>query len=402
MTVTTSKPVPGGGGARPPRGRPPGPELRPAPNVLVPGLVAAAWAVGAGLVAFAVPVLLAWASDGRSGAGAAEATRTAGQLWLLAHGTPLALSGGTVGLTPLGLAALPLMLLHRAGRHGARTIGVDSFKDSGLLLLATALPYALATAAVAALAATKAVRPEAPRALLGALLVAALGAGSGIVREAGVLRSITRLPDGVRVLARATAASVGVLLAGGALVVGISLAVHGGQATTLAGATDPGLVGGLGLLVLGLSLVPNAAVWGLSFATGPGFAVGVGTSVGPLSIVLGPVPAFPLLAALPGGDVSVWVGGLLLLIPLGAGIVGGLLVASRRSGSAGRAALEACAVGPCAGVATALLCLLSGGPLGSARLAAVGPSPWRVGLAVLVEVAAPAAAAAAIATHRRT
>lgn len=401
MTVTTSKPVPGGG-ARPPRGRPAGPELRPAPNVLVPGLVAAAWAVGAGLVAFAVPVLLAWATDGRSGAGAAEATRTAGQLWLLAHGTPLALSGGTVGLTPLGLVALPLMLLYRAGRHGARTVGVGSFKDSGLLLLATALPYALAAATVAALAATKSVRPEAPRALLGALLVAALGAGSGIVREAGVLRSITRLPDSVRVLARATAASVGVLLAGGALVVGISLAVHGGRATTLAGASDPGLFGGLGLLVLGLSLVPNAAVWGLSFATGPGFAVGVGTSVGPLSIVLGPVPAFPLLAALPGEDVSVWVGGLLLLIPLGAGVVGGLLVASRLSGSAGRAALEACAVGPCAGVATALLCLLSGGPLGSARLAAVGPSPWRVGLAVLVEVAAPAAAAAAIATHRRT
>lgn len=400
MTVTTSKPVPAGA-ARPPRSRPAGPELRPAPNVLVPGLVAAAWAVGAGLVAFAVPVLLAWASDGRSGAGAAEATRTAGQLWLLAHGTALALSGGTVGLTPLGLVALPLLLLHRAGRHGARTVGVRYFKEGGQLLVGMALPYALAAAVVSALAATKAVRPDAPRALLGALLVAALGAGSGIVREAGLLPA-DQLPDRVCGLARATTASVGVLLAGGALVVGVSLAVHGGRATALAGTTHPGLVGGLGLLVLGLSLVPNATVWGLSFVTGPGFAVGVGTSVGPLSTTLGPVPAFPLLAALPSGDVPVWVGALLLLIPLGAGVVGGLLAARPLSGSVGRAALEASAVGPCAGVVTTLVCLLSGGPLGAGRLAAVGPSAWRVGLAVLVEVGAPAAAAAAIATHRRT
>ncbi len=400
MTVTTSKPLPGGA-ARPPRSRPTGPELRPAPNVLLPGLVAAAWAVGAGLVAFAVPVLLAWASDGRSGAGAAEATRTAGQLWLLAHGTPLALSGGSVGLTPLGLVALPLLLLHRAGRHGARTVGVCSSRDAGRLLLGTALSYALAAAVVSALAATTAVRPDAPRALLGALLVAALGAGSGIVRETGLPRA-DRLPDRVRRLGRATTASVAVLLSGGALVVGVSLAVHGGRATALAGATHPGLVGGLGLLVLGLSLAPNAAVWGLSFVTGPGFAVGVGTSVGPLSSTLGPVPAFPLLAALPGGDVPVWVGALLLLVPLGAGVAGGLLVARPLSGAAGRAALEASAVGPCAGVVTALLCLVSGGPLGAGRLAAVGPSPWQVGLAVLVEVGTSAAAAAAIATHRRT
>lgn len=387
---------------RRPLHRPAPPVRRPAPQVLVPGVTAAGWAAGAGLVALAVPVLLAWAADARSGSGAVAATELTGQLWLLAHGAWLRVPGGTVGLVPLGLVALPLLLLHRAGRHAARTVQATAPRDAALLVLAVAAPYALLAAVLTPLSASSSVAPDAVRALLGALVVGAAGSGSGVLREAGLLRSVTALPERVRRLARAAAAACAVLLAGGALVAGLGLAVHAGRATALAQATGPGLVGGLALLLLGLLLLPNAAVWGVSFLSGPGFAVGTGTGVGPLGTDLGAVPAFPLLAALPAGDVPVWLGLLGLLVPLGAGVCGGLLVARRlRTGSPAVAAGEGALLGPAVGVPVALLAALSGGPLGGGRLAAVGPSAWQVGLAVVVEVAVPAALTCLVVVRRR-
>jgi hypothetical protein len=387
---------------RRPLTRPAPPARRGSPRVVVPGLTAAAWAAGAGLVTLAVPVLLAWATDSRSGAGAAEATRTAGQLWLLAHGAWLTVPGGAVGLVPLGLLALPLLLLHRAGRHAARSLPVTSARDAVQLVLAVAAPYALAAAVLAPVCASRAVSPAPVRALLGALLVALVGAGSGVLREAGGLRAGAVLPDRVRRMALASAAALAGLLAGGAALAGLALALHAGRATALARATSPGLVGGVALLLLGLLLAPNAAVWGMSWASGPGFAVGVGTTVSPLGTDLGPVPAFPMLAALPGSDVPVWVGVLALLVPLAAGVGAGVLLLRRLPRCSWQAgALEAAAVGPVVGLAAAALCALSGGPLGGGRLAAVGPSPWQVGIAVALEVAVPAAVTAVVVVRRR-
>ena len=309
---------------------------------------------------------------------------------------------GVVGLTPLGLVALPLLLLHRAGRHSTRSAALPGPREAARLVLAVAVPYALAAALVAASTASGAVRPDQVRALLGALLVAVAGAGSGVLREVGLFGLAARLPRRLGALAAGSAAALGVLVAGGAAVAGLSLALHARRATELAGATAPGVVGAVALLALGVLLVPNAAVWGLSWTAGPGFAVGVGTSVAPLGTSLGPVPAFPLLAALPSGDVPLWAGAVALAVPVCAGVLGGVLLARRLAiSSAATAALEASLLGPGVGLAVTVLCALSGGPLGGGRLSAVGPSPWKVGLAVMVEVALPAAVAAAIVVRRR-
>ncbi|MGB8650896.1 MAG: DUF6350 family protein [Mycobacteriales bacterium] len=387
---------------RRPLQRPAPPARRPAPDVLGPGVAAAAWALGAGLVSVAIPVLLAWAADARSGSGAAAATRAAGQVWLVAHGVDLSVPGGVLGLTPLGLVALPLLLLHRAGRHSARTAPVADLRQAAGLVLALSFPYGVAAALVAAAVSTRQVQPAPVQALLWATVVAVLGAGSGVLREAGLLRQVSRLPARARRLAAGTSGAVAVLLAGGAVLVGLSLLVHLGRVGTLAGATAPGLVGGTALLLLSLSLVPNAAVWGASWLAGPGFAVGAGTGVGPFGTTLGPVPALPLLAALPSGGVPTWLGVAALAVPVAAGVVAGLLVSRRLPATSVRAgALEAAAAGPCAGAAVALLAWLSGGPVGGGRLVAVGPSPWQVGLAVALEVTLPAAATAAVVVHRR-
>ena len=385
---------------RPRLSRPAPPARQPSPPVLAPGSSAAAWALAAGLVLIGLPVLLAWATDSRSGSGATAALQAVGQLWLVAHGVGLTLVTGPVHLTPLGLAAVPLLLLHRAGRHAARSVDVTRGRDAVRLTLAMAIPYALSAAVLAALATSTHVRPSTVEALLLGFAVAACGASSGIVREAG-LASLGSLPARARALLRATATATAVLVAGGALAAGATVVMHAGRVTSLASATDPGLLGGLALLLLGLSLVPNAVVWGMAWVSGPGFAVGVGTAVSPWSSSLGPVPAFPLLGGLPSSATPTWLGVLALAVPLTAGVIGGWVVSRALPAvSLTRAALEGAAVAPCVAAAAAVLALVSGGPLGDGRLSAVGPSPWRVGLAVLAEVLLPSAAAAVLGVRR--
>lgn len=390
MTATVERPL-----------RRPSPPSRPAPAVVVaPGLVSALWALGAGLVALAVPVLLVWASDARSGASASEALRTAGQLWLLAHAGSLSVPGGVLGLTPVGLLLLPLALLHRAGRHGARTVGVDGPRLAGMLTLATAFPYAVGAGFLAAVTVTGAVQPDPESALLGAFAVGVVGVASGVVREAHLHRRLRRLSPRVRRVAVSAAGGAVALLGSGAVVAGLALAGHAGRATSLARATDPGWVGGVGLFLLCLLLVPNAVIWGASFALGPGFAAGAGTSVSPLGVTLGPVPSLPLLAALPGGNAP-WYAQAALLLPVAAGVLVGLLLARRGPTTVPSAAAEAALAGLLAGVVMAVLAWLSGGPLGGERLTDVGPSPWQTGLAAAVALGLPAAATAALAVRRR-
>lgn len=365
------------------------------------GLIGAFWAVCAGLVAVAVPVLLVWAADARSGSGATDALRAVGQVWLVAHGAAVEIPGGVLGLSPLGLLALPLVLLLRAAGHGARECGVSSLRQAGVLAVSISVPYGVLAAVVAAVAASDDVRPVAWQALLAGCAVGGVGGFVGAVRAARLWPALLpALPDRAARLTAATAVAVAVLLAGGSLVAGGSLARHLGRAGDLAAATAPGAVGGLALLVLGLVLLPNAAIWGASWLAGPGFHVGVGTAVGPYGTVLGPVPSLPLLAALPG-PVPVWLGVVGLSVPFVAGALAGVAVVRRLAAPTWLvAAREAALVGPCVGVVVGWLGWLSGGPAGGGRLIDVGPTPWLLGLAVTVEVGAAAAGAAAFAARR--
>jgi hypothetical protein len=109
-----------------------------------------------------------------------------------------------------------------------------------------------------------------------------------------------------------------------------------------------------------------------------------------------------LLGALPAGQAPVALALLGLLVPVAAGVAGGVVVA-RGCGAVSlpRAAAEGLALAPCVGAVAAALALVSGGPLGNGRLSAVGPSAWQTGLFVLAEVAVPAAVAAVVTVRRR-
>jgi hypothetical protein len=375
--------------------------------VVVHGALAALAAALSGLAVLAAVVLVAWVADARSGSSGTDAVRAAADAWLLAHGGGLSLPGGRVAGVPLGLTLLAAGVLHRAGASLARAVDVADLPAAARATSALAVVYGLTAAAVARIAATPTVSAGAVLAGTGAALLAALAGGLGVVRGAGLSGPLrAALPARVPALVKAAGAAVLGLLAAGLLLVLVSLGVHAGRVGELAGSLDAGLVGTVVLVLGSVLLLPNAALWAVAYAAGPGFAVGVGTGVSPFSAVLGPVPAFPLLAALPQDGTPPPAVRLVLLLPVLAGVAAGVVLVRALppmpATPAGalprmlRAAGWGLAAGLAAAGALALLALLAGGRLGGGYLTAVGPSPWRVLLALALEIGAPAALTAAL------
>ncbi|SES19095.1 DUF6350 family protein [Streptomyces qinglanensis] len=316
-------------------------------------LLGGAVAAGLGLGLSVVVVLLLWTVSPYPVGGADEALRTAADLWLLAHGAQLVrqetLTGpvAPVGVTPLLLTAVPVWLLWRATREAmdTRPSTDDDYGPpevavwvSGGYLLVTAAVLASASGGpfeadpvsaacrlplfavlVTGFCAVRCLPPHALARSWAALLARLPDPARSRVR--GALRLVTRERAVVAVQAAGTATVV--LCAGGAALLAAALVWNAraafGAFPQLAGSAS----GHLGLLLLTVALLPNAALWATSYALGPGFTLGADSVAGPLGTTAAPLlPPFPLLAAVPeegSGSVPQWC--LTGLVPL----LGGLL-----------------------------------------------------------------------------
>ena len=384
------------------------------PSLVLHGCLVAAAAALSGLATLAAVVLVAWVADAGPGSSGGDAVRAAADAWLLAHGGGLTVPAGHVRGIPLGLTVLAAVVLHRAGASLARAVEVPDLRAAGRTVAALAVPYALLAGLVAKLAATGTAAASAPAAGAGAVLLAALAGGRGVLRAADLGPALARwLPSWLPAVARAALAGVGALLAAGSAVLLLALGWHTGRFAELVGSLEPGFVGGAVLLLGCALLLPNAALWAVGYAAGPGFSVGAGTGVSPFGATLGPVPAFPLLAALPGDGTPPAAARAVLLLPVLAGVLAGWVLGRRPPAPAGPGRLPAALTGRVArlatygllagllaALATAILAVLAGGALGPGYLAAVGPSGWQVALALAVEVGVPAAVTAAVVPSR--
>lgn len=381
---------------------------QPAPRPLaLAGLLAAVWSAGIGVATLTTITLVGWVAAPRAaiGPGLPGVFRAAVQLWLVAHHTGFDLPNGRVGLLPLGLLLLPGALLFRAGGWITRAAEVPGLRRVGVThaALSLAVPYSILLGALALAAGTDKLRPSVwEAAILGfllALVAGGLGSARALVTAAGGRMSwsglLRLLPERPRALVVGVTGATLIMVAAGAALVGGSLVAHATQAQRLQDALAPGLIGGALLFLLQLVFLPNAVIWGMSYAVGPGFAVGAGTSVSPSGVALGELPVFPLLAALPDPGPAPTISLVALAAPFVAGVVGGVLTVRTIPGLVlESAALWGFACGVLTGVVMAALALLSSGPLGGERLAAVGPSAWQVGLMAALEVGIAAAIAA--------
>ncbi len=364
--------------------------------------LAAGWALLAGALAVCAVFLVGWLVDGRTDAGAWEAARLGLQGYLLAHGGTLGVPWGTLGLPPLGLTVLPVWLLMRAGASVARRHKVASLRVAGLVIATVTASYAALLALLAFVVSTATVSASPVRAGLGGLVLAAVGSSIGVLREAGSgLLPLGRLPGPRPAGGAAVLAGFLTLLGLGALVVAVALAPDTGRYAELSRAVAPTWTGAVGLALLALLLLPNAAVFAVAVGLGPGFALGADTAVTPSGSHLGEVPALPLLAALPDGGTS-WP---TMVVPLCVAVVIGVVLTARLDpeDSRGVASTAAWAAGTGVVIAAAagVLGYAAGGPLGAGRLATIGASGLQLFLFAAVELAVLAAATAALLRHRQ-
>lgn len=218
-----------------------------------------------------------------------------------------------------------------------------------------------------------------------------------LMRDKGVtLRHLFDLmPARSRSLLVGVLASLSSLMLGGLLLFLIALGAGFSDVVAITGELSPGVVGGVLLLVLQLAYLPNAVVFVVCYALGPGFALGEMTVVAPTGVSVGALPSLPMLAAVPENGAAPAVSLVALALPLLAGAVGGVL--TQRS-TQDMVAEVAPLWGLVCGVTTAIVCAvlaeLAGGSLGSGRLAEIGPSTWQVGLVAALEMGVGAAVAA--------
>ncbi|MGN6794091.1 MAG: cell division protein PerM [Streptosporangiaceae bacterium] len=371
-------------------------------RLLASGASAACMAAGLGLVVVTMLVLAGWIAAPHFGLGLIGVVRTATVLWLVGHHVTVHVSGaGEIGMLPLGLVALPGTLLWRAGRAIVRGHQVTSLREAVAAALAVAVPYAALAGALAVASRSNLAAASIPQALLASFAIAFVAAGFGAARALAPWAQLGALVSArTRSVLSGAAGALAVLIAAGAMATALALAGDVHRFSDVYRTLDPGLVGAGLLLLAQFAYLPNAVLWAVAYMLGPGFAVGAGTVAAPTGSVLGPMPAFPLLAALPAGAHGSgpgWLGAVMLAFPYLAGAFGGLLVVR----IAPTTVLESAPMrGFCCGLLTGLTlgigAAFAGGPLGDGRMAAVGPSPWQVAAVASLEVGIAAAVTAGL------
>jgi hypothetical protein len=362
--------------------RPVTPTADPAPprrsNASLPalyGLAAAVWTAAIGLITLVAVSVGGWfaADSGTFG----DAIRVGGLAWLVGNGSGLELRSASLTLMPLGALLSLGWMVHRAGRWVGSRVVDPTWPELAVATAAISIGYAASAAVVATAANSTAAHVSLPRAVAATFLLGVLFGGLGTLRGAGRLGDLgALLPEEARAAGAGGVAGGLALVAASAALLTASLVLHFSTAVTLAEGMHAGLVGGAIATLISLALVPNGMLFAGAFLAGPGFAVGSGTVIAPGDVSTGPLPGFPLLAAVPRSASTPWLEVVLLLVPVAAGALAGLLAVRRFPVFAiDAAALRGALAGLVAGGGFGLLALLSGGSVGPGRMQEVGPGP---------------------------
>jgi hypothetical protein len=399
-------------------------DIRPAPAPA--GAAAACQAAGASLLAVLAPVVLAWVVDSDGKGTWLQAVRLSLAVWLLAQHGGLTVDGGHVGIVPLGLTLAPLAACWLGGRRMSRALDPHAEAiAAGASRAAPAWPpavalasfagtYCLVVAAAVLVAGMPGAHPIGLQAVMGAAVVSSVCGtlGAAAYRHGGftggLLRAVRTLPFPVVGWAGPALAAVAAQVAAAAVVVAGLLVLGRAHVLELHRALDPGAAGGVVLTLGQVLLLPNLVLWAAAGLTGTAVAVGSGTSVTLASSSLGPLPALPVLGALPAPGPQPRPALALLAVPVLAGVLAGILLvrtkrAARPSRWTGwhRVLADIAGVGTLAAVMMGALAWLSGGPAGPGLLAVTGPQPVLAGLAFGGEVAVGVALVLGVTATRR-
>jgi hypothetical protein len=298
-----------------------------------------------------------------------DALRVGTLLWLLCNGVGVRLGDVPVTLVPWGATAVIAFMISRCAALSARKVRAHQTSGPVLIGVVTVAAYLL-WVLVGAMLWGETWQAPARWVVVIAVLLGAAWWGSS--RSLGIER--IEMPGRAGAVIRAGLAAQLAMLVTGAAVLVSALLTHLKQVETLHQALQPGVAGGIALLLLQLAFLPNALIWSAAYALGSGFSLGAGSVIAPAATHLGMVPGIPLLGALP----SPGPGDLTQLWWLAAGAVAGaiacwVLLAFGPVPRFDQASLAGGICGLMAGAVFAGLAWAASGDLGILRLADIGP-----------------------------
>jgi hypothetical protein len=381
------------------------------------GALGSAFVVALGFLTVFALNLTVWLVEQTVGSTFQSVLQDSSRTWLSAHGVPLLIAEGkiagikvpayVVDFLPLGFSILIGWLIFRAGKKlsGEKYLG---FAWLGAITLYLAVAVILTSSAV-----TKSIYVVQwqgvfiPTALFAALVIIGSVAGAPMLfedSEPSVMRDrireffidlVDKLPWAIKpLIGPALRAGTGVVAAMSlvsAVLISVMLALNWIEIIKLYQSLQLTFLGTLTVSAGQLALMPNVIAFGNSWLLGTGFSVGQGSIVSPLATELGPLPAIPMLAALPVSGSSLGV--LFILVPLLAAFFATLLVKSYTAelrfayASATSAAISlGLAIGFVAAVQMWLLTELASGSIGPGRMSLVGVNPWIVAGVTFLEV----------------
>jgi hypothetical protein len=381
------------------------------------GALGAAFVVAIGFFSIFALNITTWLIEQTQGATFQTVLQDSSRTWLSSHGVSILFAEGKVAglkvpafvydLIPLGLSIFIGWAMYRSGRK------LSGEKHLGFGWLGAMLSYLLVSVLIVSAAITEEIFVVQwqgvfiPTALFAVLLIAGSLIGEPMLfedSEPSLLRErirnffiglADRLPWAVKPLVgpalRAGTGVVATMSAVSAIMISVLFAVNWIEIIKLYQSLQLTVLGTFTVSTGQLALMPNLIGFGNAWLTGAGFSVGQGSLVSPLVTELGPLPAIPMLAALPISSSSLGV--LFILVPLLAAFFGTLLVKSHTAelrfnySSATTAAISlGLSIGLVAAVQMWVLVELASGSLGPGRMSLVGGNPWLVAGITFVEV----------------
>ena len=380
----------------------------------------AAIRVALGLGVLLAPLTIVWIFENDPSVDWSVAFRAASDFWLISHGTRLVIPAGeilgvavptfVVSLIPLGMTIWFARLYYTAGKR---------FLASSALWpgwLGGTLVFGAASLGISTLAFDPAIYPVTwqgvvfPTALffvfqfLGSVFGRPDELFDGDVLDQAPERDAIRqslnnfrlrLHWSIRSLIapalRAGTAITVILLMVSAFAIAILIGFSWIDITRLYESVQVSVLGAIVLTAGQLAVLPNIIIFGAAWFTGVGFAIGTGSLISPLGSQVGPLPAVPVLGALPVGRLDF--GMIAIVVVLLAAFVATLSI--RRSAdeirfefaTAWSAAISlGAAIASVTSLQLATLAVVASGGAGPGRLSEIGINPWLLMLVSFVEV----------------
>ena len=314
--------------------------------------------------------LIAWATAGSTNGNTADPIRAAIWLWLGAHHLAFNLTisqgaaSGWLTYLPLGALIFPVLAIRSGFKRSIERLD-NEYQSVALARTLFISLYVLSTAAIAFFVTTDSVKPIwylTPLVSFPIVTLSVLSAES---------RKFSSQP--IFFATRIVSAFLGFAF----VALGISLLVNLSTVKDLTQILQPGLLGGLLLLILNILYLPNAAIATIGYFAGVGFGVGSDTIISPLSYRVPEIPALPILGALPTGKFH-WA-----LISILIFVAAGLVITSWTLNQRAEVLWQTFSL---VLFAIAFMSWAASGSLMTEALSAFGVSIWKVTLAVGLEM----------------